>query len=96
MATWYKQGVFGRLQPEASEGLRITEKVYASCREELYITSLQEGTHSVGTLHTDGRAWDMRKGNVKKEVLQKALGDDFDVVDESNHRHVEYDPKKKG
>ena len=54
MSVWYKQGVYGELQPAASEGRRKVEKLFAAKGEDLYITSIREATHGVGTLHTDG------------------------------------------
>lgn len=94
MTIWYKQGVFGQLQPEAIEGLRQTDKLYAVNKEDVFVTSIQDGTHSPGSFHMVGMAWDQRKGVVSKESHQRFLGQNFQVIDESDHRHVEYDPKK--
>lgn len=93
MAVWFKQGVFGELRPEAAEGLRRTERLYAARGEQVYITSIREGTHSPGSFHPQGAAFDMRPGSVLAKDHKAALGPDFDVVDEPTHRHVEYDPK---
>lgn len=93
MTTWYKQGVFGKLIPPAANGLRLTERLYAQHGEDVFVTSIRDGTHMPGSFHPIGRAWDMQPRNVSKEAHKAALGSDFDVVDESDHRHVEYDPK---
>ena len=93
MSTWYKEGVMGQLSPEANEGRRKIAKLYNQKGQELHITSLREGTHSAGSKHWQGDAWDQRFGKVTKKECKAVLGDDFDVVDESNHRHIEYDPK---
>lgn len=94
MSVWYKQGVYGELQPAASEGRRKVEKLFAAKGEDLYITSIREATHGVGTLHTDGRAWDQRPGKkVTVADMKRILGNTFDVIPESNHLHIEYDPK---
>lgn len=52
------------------------------------------------SLHPSGKAFDIRDRNLpeslKKEFavsLREALGDEFDVVQESDHIHVEFDPK---
>lgn len=92
MPIWYKQGVFGSLQPCAVEGLRKTERLYSQKGEDVYVTALQDGTHSAGSFHMSGLAWDMRKGTVPKEEHQRCLGADFQVVDEATHRHIEFDP----
>jgi len=95
MAMWIKQGVFGALEPEAAEGQRQMRKLFASKREDLYITSIREGTHSDGSFHYDGRAWDQRMNkNVTIDEMRAALGgNNFDIVLECDHVHVEYDPK---
>lgn len=90
---WYKQGVWGELIPEAAEALRKTAKLYYQRGEDLFVTSIRDSTHSAGSYHTTGRAWDQRSGKVSLVEHAKALGPDFDVIDESNHRHIEYDPK---
>lgn len=93
MAIWYKQGVFGDLTTETSEGMRKTERLYAANKEDVYVTSIRDGAHKPGSFHPHGRAWDMRKGNVSVNDHKKELGKNFDVIDEADHRHVEYDPK---
>lgn len=93
MTTWVKQGVFGDLQPGAAEARRCVEKLYASKGKDLYITSIREGTHSAGTLHTDGRAFDIRPNGVPFEEVRSVLPKGCEVVDEVNHFHIEYDPK---
>lgn len=93
MSTWIKQGVYGPLEIEAAEALRLTEIQADHGGEALYITSMRDGTHGVGTLHHAGMAYDMRplrKSTI--EELRQRLGEDYDVVDEGNHWHIEYDP----
>jgi hypothetical protein len=92
MSIWYKQGVFGSLQPCAIEGLRKTDRLYSQKGEDVFVTALQDGTHGAGSFHISGRAWDMRKGSVSKDEHQRVLGSDFQVIDEENHRHIEFDP----
>jgi len=92
MAVWYKEGVYGELQTEAAQGLRKLKKYAWTAGEDIFITSVREGTHSAGSLHPLGYAWDMRK-NIDAVMVDSILGPDFDVVDETNHIHVEYDPK---
>jgi len=93
MSTWFKQGVYGQLTREAAEGFRKMDKLYAKEGKDLYITSIRESTHGPGTRHHMGDAWDQQKRGVGKKKCKAVLGKDFDVVDEHNHRHIEYDPK---
>jgi hypothetical protein len=92
-ATWYKQGVYGKLTPQAAEGLRKVEIVYGNRDQDLFITSIREGTHGRGSLHPSGNAFDVRKGTVSAGVLRSMLGRHFDVVEHTTHYHIEYDPK---
>jgi len=52
------------------------------------------------SLHYADRAIDLRSGYLSNEAresvvlaLKRELGKDFDVVDEGDHIHIEYDPK---
>jgi hypothetical protein len=93
MSTWIKEGVFGELNRAAALGLRNVRKLYDLKNKDLFITSIREGTHSAGSLHSIGDAWDQRANGVTVDEIKKALGPSFDVVDESDHIHCEYDPK---
>ncbi len=62
------------------------------------LTSTYEGTHSPGSLHYQHKAFDLRKTTfysvrVVLAVLQRILGEGFDVVEEKYHFHIEWDPK---
>lgn len=67
------------------------------------ITSGRDGKHSPTSLHYSGRALDFRTHNVstQQQKLKLAaeiaddLGDAFDVVLESDHLHVEFDPVRR-
>jgi len=61
------------------------------------VTSTTGDIHMVGSKHYEGNAVDFRlPPNYRKVArdLQEALGNDYDVVLESDHIHVEYDPQK--
>ena len=65
-------------------------------RQELVITSTYEGNHSEGSLHYCNEAVDIRTWKKPREVrddIKRELGDDYDVIFEGNHIHIEYDPK---
>ena len=93
-----KAGVdISRLRPEIRKKLNMIEVVLSKYgNTELVITSTYEGTHSAGSLHYANLAIDIRlpaaDGGVVRH-LKAVLLDDYDVVLEHNHIHIEYDPK---
>lgn len=65
------------------------------------ITSAIDGKHSRGSKHYSGNAFDVRTFELSDADREKArsmmadrMGEDFDVVLESDHIHVEFDPKE--
>ena len=89
------------LRSEIILAIVIAERAYAEIGCELMLTSGIEGQHSAGSLHYTGCAVDLRTLNVPAgklpplvEKIRAALGPDFDVVLESNHLHVELQPKQ--
>jgi len=93
-----KAGVdISRLKREIRRSLPRVEAVLAKHGEELILTSTYEGTHSAGSLHYDDNAYDLRDPREKKALIvteiREALGPNYDVVAESGHIHIEYDPK---
>lgn len=67
---------------------------------EAIVTSGNDGQHMPGSLHYKGLAMDLRtrdqthaKITAFATRLQMEIGDDYDVVVEKDHIHVEYDPK---
>jgi len=95
-----KSGVRIRgIRPELAVALEIAESVYRHESAELVVTSVTDSEHKRGSLHYAGQAADLRTRGLI-DVIQTAnglrdrLGDDFDVVVESDHIHVEYQPKE--
>ena len=89
------------LRPEIVLALLVAERAYAEIGCELVLTSGVEGAHSPGSFHYAGSAVDSRTLNVPAdklkplvEKIRSALGPDFDVVLESNHLHIEFQPKQ--
>lgn len=69
---------------------------YNSCT----ITSCRDGQHKEGSLHYVGKALDFRTRDVVQSQLptivadiKEALGEEFDVVLEKDHIHLEFDPE---
>ena len=63
------------------------------------VTSVRDGTHMEGSKHYTGEASDFRIWWFTDKLLrdfarelQRRLGKEWDVVIESSHLHVEYDP----
>ena len=71
----------------------------------VWITSATDSEHMEGSLHFENKAFDIRIRNIIGHVqdearlwaerMQVALGDDYDVLLESDHIHVEYDHKEE-
>ena len=82
--------------------LAAGEMIWRDNGFEFVITSARDGIHSAGSLHYYGLAVDIRAseawGYKYDEILalvdqlEDHLGDEYDVVLESDHIHVEYDP----
>jgi len=93
-----KAGVdISRLRPEIRKKLNAINQVYVQIGEsEMVVTSTYEGNHSPGSLHYANLAIDLRlPANYKRvaRAIQTVLGSDYDVVIETSHIHIEYDPK---
>ena len=93
-----KLGVdISRLKSPIRRSLTLIEIIFASnSSEEAVITSTYEGDHSPGSYHYVDLAIDIRNPKEVKKVvlaLKSRLGSDYDVVDEHDHIHIEYDPK---
>jgi len=86
-----------RLRREIRRSLPIVEAVLASFGEEIVITETYGGNHGAGSLHYGDDAYDVRHPAKDKvsivTMIKEKLGPDFDVVNEIDHIHIEYDPK---
>lgn len=93
------------IKPEAVLAIIAVNGVYKRLSIKHTITSITDGKHSEGSLHYSGFAFDNRTwaddqgsqlSHSEKQFLaselRKALTDEFDVVVESTHIHVEFDP----
>lgn len=93
-----KMGVsVGDLKMQMRRRLTTIDQAFIrSCGHEAVLTSTNEGDHKPSSLHYSNLAVDIRRpaepARVLKE-LQTDLGPDFDIVFESDHIHIEYDPK---
>jgi hypothetical protein len=96
-----KPGVVWNPSAELARAAQIAQSIYAALGVPYVVTSGTDGKHSAGSLHyscgaMDIRRWDLdRAGKTATAVsqLRGALGRNFDVILESDHIHVEFDPK---
>jgi hypothetical protein len=89
------------IRPELVVAILVCESVYRDNSTEMWITSCVEGTHIRASKHYTGCAFDIRTSNLSSknppqamaDLIRSRLGEDFDVVLEKDHIHVEFDPK---
>ncbi len=67
---------------------------------DIVITSGTDSQHMVGSKHYTGEALDFRSQGVDKDALNlwvervtERLGQDYQVIREADHVHIEWDPK---
>ncbi len=91
------------MQPQVVLAMVTADRIYEEAGRELVVTSVCDGKHGEGSLHYSGSAFDLRTtaAGIPAEAVQRiaaklraALGAQFDVVVESDHIHVEFDPKE--
>jgi len=80
------------LKSVAQKGLGRVAHAYEGHGHDLYVTSIRDGNHSPGSLHYVGLAFDIQPG-IEIHLIKQVLSPQWDVVDEGNHIHCEYDPK---
>lgn len=89
------------VKPEIFGILPILDAVFGQFDLDCIITSAADGEHMPRSLHYVGYALDLRRRHVpahKVEAIDKALKDaltaEYDVVLESTHWHIEFQPEK--
>lgn len=91
------------IKPELSFGLMVVKSVFEQAGyAEFVITSVCDGHHSTTSLHYAGCAADVRTRDMTLfevetvvDMINLALPDDFDVINEGNHIHIEWQPRRK-
>lgn len=87
------------LKPEIQIGLQVAEGVYAAHGWTLRLTSGVEGRHMRASLHYAGQAVDLGLPPSGTDLpafvaeLKVALCEEFDIVLEADHAHLEFQPK---
>ncbi len=90
------------LAPQLALACVMANEVYNDYDVDMVITSANDSNHSTTSLHYAGAAVDLRTYTLDEskrsecvERIRKKVGGDFDVILESNHIHMEYQPRKK-
>ena len=97
----FKEGVkLNGSQPEIALALIVCDGVYKAYGQNMVVTSVTDGVHSRGSLHYVGFAFDLRTRDTHSQDLVRihkdllsSLTEEFDVVLEKDHFHVEFQPK---
>jgi hypothetical protein len=87
------------IQPEGLAAVIVAGSVYAAHGVDLVWTAALDSKHMPGSLHYVGLAIDigLPPADVQSELqleLRGALGDDYDLVVEGDHWHIEFQPKR--
>ena len=90
------------LCPEIIIAIIIADQIYNKYGCQLTITAGTDGHHMATSLHYSGQAVDLRTSIFRNGLLDKvcdeirsSLNQEYDVVLESDHLHIEYDPRPK-
>lgn len=89
------------IRAELLAALNVADGVWADFGEKLIVTCVGDGQHSTTSLHYAGSAADLRTRYfppaVRQQVrdaLKDSLPDDYDVVLEATHIHLEFQPRR--
>ena len=93
-----KAGVeISRLNREIRRSMSRVSKILKAYGTEFIITSTFEGNHGDGSLHYANDAYDCKGPGKNRDECVKdirlELEGDYDVADEKDHIHIEWDPK---
>ena len=88
------------MEPPPLYAMMVVQEVFREANHEMVITSVTDSKHSPGSLHYIGHAFDLRSHHIPQPDLDKIvarcrerLPGSFDVVLESDHIHIEHQPK---
>lgn len=96
------------LRPEMLLGLCVADTIYTKYGLSMTVTSLNDSTHGMTSLHYAGCAADLRTKDIPENIdpqkivaeIKAALGIDYDVILENagelnEHAHLEYQPRRQ-
>jgi hypothetical protein len=88
------------IRPEIVLALISATHAFEEEGHDCVVTACIDGKHMVGSLHYAGQAVDLRSHNVLPVDVPKLIariklcvGADYDVVVETDHIHMEFQPK---
>lgn len=89
------------MSPQVLLALVVAEQVLRSHDAgDAVVTSVIDGVHGRGSLHYVGHAVDLRTRTIPAAVrdlvveqIRLRLGDEYDVIAEADHLHIEWQPK---
>ena len=89
------------MRAEIILALTIAADVYRkTAGVELVVTEITGGTHGTASLHYVGCAADLRTRDIPEDLLpdvvlelSENLGENYDVILETDHIHIEFQPK---
>ncbi|MCK9282015.1 MAG: hypothetical protein M0P71_15435 [Melioribacteraceae bacterium] len=78
----------------------IVNEVFRYFDYQFVVTSVTDSKHSNKSLHYSGNAFDLRTRHIKDSkmidsivnVIKQRLGKHYDVILETDHIHIEYQP----
>jgi len=89
------------VRPETVFAMVAAERLCYAKGVDFVVTSCTEGEHSPGSRHYMGLAFDMRRHGIPAEwvdgfcaELRSRLGEDFQVILEPSHIHVQFSPQR--
>ena len=89
------------MRPEILLAAVAAMEVYKAAGRDLTITACVDGRHTTGSLHYAGAAIDLRTrdfppadGEKVLAQIKACMGNDFDVLLEEDHIHIEFQPKQ--
>lgn len=88
------------MKPQLVPALITCQAFFINLGKELVITSISDGKHKEGSKHYTGEAFDIRTFHLAPYELQDCLkylrsrlDNQYDIVLEVDHIHIEYDEK---
>ena len=103
MSLFLKQGPDGcriaGVRPESLVAVFVAHEIYKEHSQNLVWTCCTDAKHQTGSLHYVGLAVDLgfpleSQRPAIEQKLKARLGEDFDVVVEGDHYHIEFQPKR--
>ncbi len=86
-----------KLRYKARQALWLLVNLYEVEDLNFVVTHTDDGLHKEGSLHFKNRAIDALPPERHREIILKhakvMMGPDWDIIDEKDHWHIEYDPK---